>query len=97
MEDKIIKVMFNFHQHPVVGLNFHEYTIGFGYESMIPGASTRRCIEIKHIEEKGYVEVKFNDDTFDRIYKFFHLVFAEEYVYNRILGEDILEEPKKEK
>lgn len=97
MENKLIKVMFNFHHHPVVGMNFYEYTIGYDYDSYIPGALTRKCIEMKHIEKEGYVEVMFNDDTFDRIYNFTHLIFAKEYVYNRILGEDILESEQKEK
>lgn len=89
--------MFNFHQHPIAGMNFHEYTIGYPYDSHIPGASVRRCIEMKYVEKEGYVEVMFNDDTFDRVYNFTHLIFAKEYVYNRILGEDILEEPKEKK
>lgn len=97
MENKLIKVMFNLHNHPVVGMNFHEFTIGYEYDSHIPGASVRKCIEMKYVEEKDHVEVMFNDDTFDRIRNYSHLVYASEYVYNRILGEDILEEPKKEK
>ena len=82
-----ISVIYNFHHHPVHGMNFENITLGEDRNSFIPGAFTRTCIAIRHVKNKteDYVEVAFNDDTFDRIYNYTRIIFAKENVYARIL------------
>jgi len=88
---KIIAVTYNFHHHPKHGMSYEFMRIGEDADSFIPGATVRTCIEIKHVKKKDedYVEVIFNDDTFDRIYNYTKIVFGHERVYNRIIGENI--------
>jgi len=83
----IIAVVYNFHHHPEHGMSYEFIRIGEDATSFIPGATTRTCIEIKHVKTKDedYVEVIFNDDTLDRIYNYTKIILAYEPAYTRLL------------
>ena len=72
-------------------MSYEFIRVGDDATSFIPGATIRTCIEIKHVKtkEEDYVEVTFNDDTFDRIYNYTKIVYAYEMVYNRIFRDNI--------
>lgn len=86
----IVAVEFNIHYMPEFGLNREFYKVGDTTITYMPGATERKCIELKEGKDDhgAYVEARFNDDTFDRVYNHVKVVYAEENAFNRIIGED---------
>ena len=95
MEQRIIYVKYN--SYEVMNelgerfMNFEFIKIGDERDSFIPGATYRKCIALKFIDnETGkHVMVTYNDGTYDHIYDYTHITYADEMTYNRIIGEDI--------
>ena len=93
MERKIVQVIYAPHTvENNAGVKFQNYElikVGDERDSLIPGAAYRICIEItKHVDGgERYVEVKFNDGTYEHIFDYVRVVLADEITYNRITGE----------
>ena len=92
MKPQIIAVEFNLHFIPDPPmLNREIYQVGETEKTYIPTAISRKCIFITQGKDDIgiYVEARFNDDTFDRVYSgISRIVYAEENAFNRIIGED---------
>lgn len=88
--EHVIVVEFNIHYIPDYGMNREYYKIGENYIGYVGSMASRRCVGLKHVnDDRGdYVEARFNDGTFDRIYNYTKIVWASEPTYNRIIGED---------